>query len=350
MTPVTLSHDDYTVAWICALPLEMATAKAMLDEIHGRPSQPQPSSDQNAYTLGRVHGHNVVVACLPSGVYGTTSATTVVEQMRTTFRFLKFGLMVGIGGGVPGKVDIRLGDVVVSNPTPNGNGVVQYDYGKSLRDGRFQRTGFLNKPPQILLTAVSQIQSNHITGKRGQVKQYIADALETNITMKDQFSRPDNDWLFYSTYSHEEESYNCSACDLSQLINDRPLRETDEPFVHYGLIASGNKVIKDAQIRDKIAKELDILCFEMEAAGLMDQLPCLVIRGICDYCDSHKQKHWQNYASLAAAAYAKLLLSVVPHVSRQAKTEESMSDPASTTLLFVHSHGACICSGYRVLY
>lgn len=61
-----LSHDDYTVAWICALPLEMAAAKVMLDEIHG--SLPQPSTDHNNYTLGRRAGHNVVVACLPSGV------------------------------------------------------------------------------------------------------------------------------------------------------------------------------------------------------------------------------------------------------------------------------------------
>lgn len=114
---------------------------------------------------------------------------------------------------------------------------------------------------------MSQIQSNHITGKRGQIKQNIADALETNIRMKDQFSRPDDDWLFRAAYSHQREDCDCSACDLNQLINDRPLRETDEPFVHYGLIASGNQVIKDAQIRDKIAKELDILCFEMEGGA-----------------------------------------------------------------------------------
>jgi nucleoside phosphorylase len=54
------------------------------------------------------------------------------------------------------------------------------------------------------------------------------------------------------------------------------------------LIASGNQVIKNATTQDGIAQELDILCFEMEAAGLMDQLPCLVIQGVCDYYDSHK--------------------------------------------------------------
>ncbi|QKX54520.1 uncharacterized protein TRUGW13939_01607 [Talaromyces rugulosus] len=115
MPPSALSHDDYTVAWICALPLEMTAATAMLDQVHDR--LPQPESDNNAYTLDCVYGHHVVIACLPSGVYGTTSAATAVAEMRSTFASLRFGLMVGIEGGVPGKTDIRLGDVVISKPT-----------------------------------------------------------------------------------------------------------------------------------------------------------------------------------------------------------------------------------------
>ncbi|KAH8694191.1 hypothetical protein BGW36DRAFT_463772 [Talaromyces proteolyticus] len=317
MAPSTPSHDDYTVAWICALPLEMAAAKAMLDEIHDR--LPQPSSDHNVYTLGRLKGHNMVITCLPSGVYGITSAATALAAMRSTFSSLRFALVVGIGGGVPGKTDIRLGDVVVSKPTASGSGVIQYDYGKTLRDRCFQRTGFLDKPPPVLLAAVSQIQSDHMTGRQG-IKKCMVDVLEKNEEMKDQFSRPNNDWLFYASYDHPESASKCSTCDPKWLVNRTP-RVTDEPYVHYGLIASGNQVMKDAQIRDRIAHELGILCFEMEAAGLMDQLPCLVIRGICDYCDSHKQKQWQGYASLAAAAYAKLLLSIVPLTERQTRSE-----------------------------
>ena len=49
----------------------------------------------------------------------------------------------------------------------------------------------------------------------------------------------------------------------------------------------------------------------MEAAGLMDSFPCLVIRGICDYADSHKNKRWQPYAAATAAAFAKELLGVI---------------------------------------
>lgn len=82
--------------------------------------------------------------------------------------------------------------------------------------------------------------------------------------------------------------------------------------MHYGAIASGNQVMKDGKTRDRLAKKYGILCFEMEAAGLMNQLPCLVIRGISDYADSHKSKRWQGYAALTAAAYAKILLLKTP--------------------------------------
>jgi nucleoside phosphorylase len=83
--------------------------------------------------------------------------------------------------------------------------------------------------------------------------------------------------------------------------------------LHYGTIASGNQVIRSAAERDQVSAELGgVLCFEMEAAGLMDSFPCLVIRGICDYADSHKNKRWQVYAAGMAAVYAKGLLSVIP--------------------------------------
>ncbi|KAB8237200.1 nucleoside phosphorylase domain-containing protein [Aspergillus alliaceus] len=128
-----LAHNDYAVAWICTLPLEMAVAKTMLDKVN--PSLPQPETDHNVYTLGSISGHSVVVASLPSGVYGTPSAAIVLAHMLPTFPSLRFGLMVGIGGGVPGKnADIRLGDIVISLPTAAHGGVIQYDYGKTLCD------------------------------------------------------------------------------------------------------------------------------------------------------------------------------------------------------------------------
>lgn len=143
-----MTHKDYTVAWICALPLEAAPAIALLDKTH--PQLSQPAGDDNAYTLGEISGHNIVIAHLPSGVYGTTSAATVAAQMRSTFSSIRFGLMVGIGGGVPStNHDIRLGDVVVSMPTGVFGGVVQYDYGKTVTSGVFQHTGMMNLPPPV---------------------------------------------------------------------------------------------------------------------------------------------------------------------------------------------------------
>ncbi|KLJ11374.1 hypothetical protein EMPG_09678 [Blastomyces silverae] len=305
---MTLTHASYTVAWICALPLELAAAKAVLDEFH--PTLPQPKSDHNVYTLGSVSGHNVVVACLPVGVYGTTSATAAVSHLISTYQNIRFGLMVGVGGGVPGGIpDIRLGDVVVSKPTDTSSGVIQYDYGKTLQNGRFHRTGSLNKPPPILLKGIAQMKSDYILGKAS-ISNIMASNLQKEEVRK-QFPRPSKDQLFQSAYGHVGDRPDCATCDQSQLV-DRLERVTQEPYIHYGLVASGNQVMKDARTRDLIARELDILCFEMEAAGLMDEIPSLVIRGICDYCDSHKHKDWQGYAAFSAAAYAKALLELVP--------------------------------------
>lgn len=94
------------------------------------------------------------------------------------------------------------------------------------------------------------------------------------------------------------------------MIRDK--REANDPQAHYGIIASGNVLIKHGETREQLRKETGALCIEMEAAGLMQDFPCIVIRGICDYADSHKNKRWQGYAALAAASYAKELLSYIP--------------------------------------
>jgi nucleoside phosphorylase len=311
-------HEDYTIAWICALPLEMAAAAAMLDDRHHE--LPARSNDDNAYILGRIYGHNVAIACLPLGVYGTTAATKVATQMQSTFKSIRFFLMVGIGGGVPSRTtDIRLGDVVVSKPTRDSGGVIQYDYGKTVAGGRFERTGILNKPPPVLLTAVSKLQAEHGL-KPSRIADLLLEAVARNPGMKEKFAYRGElqDILFDSEYDHPDSENTCNKCDTRRLIT-RPARASHDPVIHYGLIASGNQVMKHGSSRDNLARDLDVLCFEMEAAGLMDNFPCLVIRGICDYSDSHKNKQWQNYAAATAAAYGKELLSVV-HESYVADT------------------------------
>ncbi|KAJ0420271.1 hypothetical protein BJY00DRAFT_141637 [Aspergillus carlsbadensis] len=318
----SLTHDDYTVAWICALPLEAAAARAMLDKTHS----PLPQiTDPNAYEIGELNGHRIVIAYLPNGVYGTVSAATVISRMRLTFPRLRFGLMVGVGGGVPSQSnDIRLGDVVVSKPGERYGGVIQYDYGKTVQGGQFEPTGILNQPPQVLLTHMSQLQAKQMTGGENAISKIVSEVLELNPFMKERFLPPEQstDYLFQSTYHHAEKDSDCEKCDQDNLIIRQP-RAMETPYIHYGLIASGDQVVKDSETRDRLAQQHGILCFEMEAAGLMNELPTLVIRGICDYCDSHKQKQWQGYAALTAAAYAKLLLLAMPAYQAYSSSRES---------------------------
>jgi nucleoside phosphorylase len=151
-----LRRDDYTVGWVCALPVELAAAQEMLDEEHCDLEHDAADNDENLYALGSISGHNVAIVCLPAGRIGNNPAASVATQMRATFKKIRFGLMVGIGGGVPSaEADVRLGDVVASQPYGTFAGVVQYDMGKTTPSG-FERTGSLNAPPQILLAAVAR--------------------------------------------------------------------------------------------------------------------------------------------------------------------------------------------------
>lgn len=155
------SNDEYTIGWISALEDEWMVAMAMLDEEHGKP-QSQPRDDNNTYHLGRIGDHNVAMACLSGGQMGTGPAAIVAENMRRTFRNIRFALLVGIGGGVPGeKKDIRLGDVVVSYPSGTYTGIVQYDYGKLKTDGHIQRKDWFCAPPPKVLSAVGMLKAYH---------------------------------------------------------------------------------------------------------------------------------------------------------------------------------------------
>ncbi|KAJ6101892.1 hypothetical protein N7486_004319 [Penicillium sp. IBT 16267x] len=306
-------RDAFQIGWICALPIEAAAAAEMLDEHFGILEE-QDAADSNTYTLGRIGKHYVVVACLPGGQYGTTSATTVANNMLRTFsKSLRIGLMVGIGGGIPSAAhDIRLGDVVISCPQGTCGGVIQYDMGKIIADGEFERTGSLNSPPRALLTAVGTMRA---AGLRDDPRypEYLQNAIGRTARTRKIFGRPTA-----QQHDHPTSASSCDGC-LAEWEETRGEREDDDPQPHYGIIASGNKVIKHGRTREQFRLETGALCFEMEAAGLMLDFPCVIIRGVCDYADSHKNKEWQGYAALAAAAYTKELLGYVPvgHVSQE---------------------------------
>ena len=314
------SYRDYTVGWICAVEPELIAAMAMLDVIHHEKLR-AVDNDSNNYKFGRIGEHNVVIASLPSGNYGTNPAASVAGQMKRTFRWLRFGLLVGIGGGVPrltggDPADIRLGDVVVSDPTYHTGGVIQYDRGKTNEgEQRPYRTGTLNQPPESLLTAVMGLKSNHAFQDHP-LADHLAQMirLQPKLASEYKYQGKDNDVLFEAGYKHVGSDMDCTKCleDSTALVS-RDSRESNHPRIHYGTIASGNQVIKDSVTRDYWGKE-GVLCFEMEAAGLMNSFHCLVIRGVCDYADSHKNQRWQRYAAATAAAYAKdLLLEIAPN-------------------------------------
>ena len=315
--------EDYTVGWVCALPVEVAAAQQMLDEEHHGP--PQELNDTNIYILGRIGEHKVVIACPPAGQTGTNSAALVAVRMKSKFVAIRFGLMVGIGGGVPcHEADVRLGDVVVSQPYIDHGGVVQYDFGKTASD-RLVRTGFLNKPPTILLEALAELRVNHII--RGNNLSIYLSAL----SHLPEFTR-DNagpDILFESTYNHVGGD-TCERCSKDRLV-ERSSRTSEEVMIHYGTIASGNQVMSDGVTRDRSSSELGgVLCFEMEAAGIMNSFPCLIIRGICDYADSHRNKKWQAYAAATAAACAKEILSVIPAIETRDEDRDDASSAKSS--------------------
>jgi nucleoside phosphorylase len=312
--------NDYTIGWICAITTEYVAAKAFLDEKHERPEYVS-LHDNNDYTLGKVGKHNVVIAVLPDGEYGISSAASVARDMLHSFPNVRIGMMVGIAGGAPSrKHDIRLGDIVVSSSHDGKGSVFQYDFGKTIQDQNFQNTGFLNQPPMVLRTAVNGLKAQYEIDGHG-LEKAIESILEKKPRLRKKYKRPDlnSDRLYQSgtVHSANDEASCAAVCsdDPSNFVfRHARTKDEDNPTIHYGLIASADQLMKDASIRDTLTAEKDVLCFEMEAAGLMNHFPCLVIRGICDYSDSHKNKEWQGYAAMVAAAYAKdLLCQIAPN-------------------------------------
>ncbi|KAF2220909.1 hypothetical protein BDZ85DRAFT_251468 [Elsinoe ampelina] len=302
--------EQYTVGWICALDVEYSAARLFLETEHEQPDARSPN-DNNTYTVGSIAGHNVVIAVCPDGEYGTNSAATVARDMVHSFPNVRIGLMVGIGGGAPTlSNDIRLGDVVVSSARGQHGGVIQYDMGKRIQDQDFLNTGTLNRPPVFLRTAVSDLASRIDTDGHN-----IVGAINRTLSarprrVRNKFSNPGPalDRLYRS---HVKKGDHYGAADDRLLVQrSARLLENDDldPVIHYGLIASANQLMKDAIQRDEFAEQHGIKCFEMEAAGLMNHFPCLVVRGICDYSDTHKNDNWHGYAAMTAAAYTCLLL------------------------------------------
>lgn len=325
--------DAYTIGWICVAGTELVAATAFLDEKHDDPEH-LPVNDNNTYILGRIGKHNTVITALTHSQYGLVSAATAARDLVRSFPNVRIGLMVGIAGGAPSsKHDIRLGDIVVSSPGYGTGGVLQYDYGKTVQNMKFAMTGHLNQPLQFMLTAISMLNGQYESDGHT-IDEEIDRVLAKKSRLRAKYRRPDasSDRLYVSSFQHagSDDSDCAIACDDTSKLIKRVKRteQQDNPAIHFGLIASANQLMKDATIRDRLSTEKDVLCFEMEAAGLMNHFPCLVIRGICDYSDTHKNDSWQGYAAMVAAAYTKdLLCKVAPNkVEAERRLAEVLTD------------------------
>jgi nucleoside phosphorylase len=338
------NNYQFTIGWICPLPLEKEAARLVLDEEY-----PQEEVQyQNAFYLGGQVGNHKIVIGVQRRI-GLTGAAILAEKMRAGFPNIKYFLLVGIAGGVPrygpaGAVsEIVLGDVVVSSPRSNHGGVVQYDKGAWEGQGRLNFRGHMSGVPGDLMVAVNNFRA------KGSSKTNIAEVLkQMRLKLDDERQHqyddpgPSRDRLFQDTYEHQgtelDDCRECCDADYVDLRFDRgsgATRFVDKPSVYFGNIASSNQLQISAVERNRVQQEHDVICFEMEAAGVMDEYPCVVVRGICDYADSHKNKGWQNYAAATAAAYAKGLLDMIPAIdatsSAQSAEQSSAQQPANIT-------------------
>jgi len=303
-----LSADAYTIGIVYVKPIEFKAISTMLDERHEPVTL--DANDDNEYVLGRVGKHNVVLAGPAMGLKGKAAIAHVVARIPRTFKNIRGGLLVGIGGGIPHVTthDVRLGDVVVGIPDDHP-AVLQYDLVKEYQDKVVISQIPLKPAPEPLPKVVTFVQDLYDSGE----EDIFAKHLQRFDRRRDSriFKRPSSpDILFQPDFLHgQDHAVHCSSHPVNRQVRREPREPPDAIRIHYGTILSGDTVMKNADRRDSVGAEFPAaLCFEMEAAGVMDAFPCLVIRGVSDYSDSHKNNEWHGYAAATAAAYARQLL------------------------------------------
>ena len=304
------SRKQFGVAVICALTLEANAVDALFDhrwDEDGPPYDKAPG-DPNAYSTGVIGRHNVVLAHMPG--MGKASAAVVAANCRNSFPNIRLALVVGICGVVPSSPegDERvLGDVIISS------GVVQYDLGRQYPD-RFERKDTLldslgrpNTEIRSLLAKLSGHRDRNLLQRK--IADYLSD-IQKEPELHAAYPGLSQDVLFDPTYRHIDDRKSCADCRCNGVLvqRGRLKRANPQPAVHFGLMASGDTVLKSGEHRDRIARKAGVIGFEMEGAGVWDSFPCVVIKAACDYADSHKSKVWQLYAAATAAACAKAFL------------------------------------------
>ncbi|RFU74455.1 pfs domain-containing [Trichoderma arundinaceum] len=300
-----------------ALPLEANNVSALFDRRWDVQRYGKATGDSNAYSLGLVGHHNIVLVHMPN--MGKVAAATAAAGLCASFQRINIALVVGICGGAPfGKHrgEILLGDVVVSE------GLIQYDLGRWFPNNKFARKDTprdnLPRPNPEIQAALAKLQAEH-DWLQDKVSEYLG-ILRPRFGEAVEYPGATEDILFKSTYQHKHHQtsvcttcstgngkdnicdtalgLNCEqlGCDKQELVS-RISSVGWEPTVHFGLIASGDTVMKSGEDRDAIAVRDGVIAFEMEGAGAWENLRgSLVIKGICDYaemaelcsCDCHR--------------------------------------------------------------
>ncbi|KAL4744554.1 hypothetical protein BDW72DRAFT_208926 [Aspergillus terricola var. indicus] len=326
------SRDGFGIAIICALSLEAEAVEALFDETYDRPSESykkQPG-DNNAYVNGRIGNHNVVLCCMSR--MGKGNAASVAASLQISYRRIQVALVVGICGGAPctpAKEEIFLGDVIISDA------VIEYDFGRKYRHGFERKTGVkdtLGRPNQEIQ---SLLKGLGLQQSRRDLHTKMLHHLQVLQGLQPRWRQPSSaeDVLYEASYQHRHYSPSSArpclclddmsdevcptaldtSCILLGCAEDRIHRrrhctEMCNPTVQIGTVASADTVMKSGEHRDHLVKSESVIGFEMEGAGVWNNISCIIIKGVCDYADSHKNKAWQPYAAATGAATAKALL------------------------------------------
>jgi nucleoside phosphorylase len=331
------SRDGFRIAIICALPEERVTVEAVMtrDYKDERQGYGKAERDDNVYTVGEIGGKPVVLVA-PRGM-GTTNTRHLARGLQISFRNISWAFVVGIAGGAPfvhdgsgwKESDIHLGDVIVSTQ------VIEYDFGREYENGFKRRTNVESVLPHAPAEVTNFV--NQFVRGRGQAFKRIL--RKTNADLADcsgfevgekgyhEHPGPDKDDVYDLGYHHKHqdpgECAQCSQCTewyhevckeaLSASCQElgceprcsNPVRETK---IHFGRYASGNAVMKSGHRRDLLIREEGVIGFEMEGAGAWEVLGTIVVKGVVDYADSHKNKQWRGYPAARAALCAAAMI------------------------------------------
>ena len=304
----SVPKQAFSLGIVASSALEAAAVRCLFDEAYALRASEEAAPDENNYCFGRIGLHRVVLTWLPSGAAGSTSCAICVRDMRSSFPLIQDFALVGLAGGIPtAKRDIRLGDVVESH----FDGVIPL----AFSDGKWAKIDTAAPPSRWLLGAVSSEHSEALL-EGSRVMQYLASVTAKAADQKT-FARPDLDVLFHADSKHVPSDGECSGCLEQGVAVERIDRKRPDVVVHAGNIGSTPVAVVNAQDRDRLASQFDIVALDCESHGVAaSSLRYLVIRGIASYCDSHASAcaaRWSGFASASAAAYLKsLLLSARP--------------------------------------